>query len=183
MGRDDSNDGTHGVFRRPVGSFHLGGDLSRRAGAWRGLVTFILILGVAVPERAFAQWRAEVLPGLRFGPPLKAGAVAGVAYGNRLARLPFAGPLALAEVALGGTRASVGYFFAGPFASGIEVLGSGLRTWNDPSQLEPNQTLIGWELRAAFFLVNVGLAVFHPVAGFPNDDHRTRYYLNVGLGI
>ena len=151
--------------------------------AWQSVVVLIVMLESTVPKRAFAQWRAEMLPGLRFGPPLKAGAAFGVAYGNRLGRLPFAGPLALTEVGLGGARASVGYFFAGPFASGIELLGSGLRTWGDPSQLEPNQTLIGAELRAAFFLVNVGFAAFRPVAGFPDDDRRSRYYLNVGLGI
>ena len=180
---NDSNDGTHSEFMRPVGRFHRLVELIRRAVARRGIVVLILMLGVAVPERAFAQWRAEVLPGLRFGPPFKAGAVVGVAYGNRLARLPFAGPLALAEVGVGGTRASIGYFFAGPFASGIEVLGSGMRTWNNPSQLEPGQTLLGGELRLAFFLVNVGLAAFHPAAGFPEDDRRTRYYFNIGLGI
>ena len=120
--------------------------------AWRGLIVLIVVLGAVAPQRAFAQWRAEMLPGLRFGPPLKAGAAVGVAYGNRLSRLPFAGPLALAEVGVGGARASVGYFLAGPFASGIELLGSGLRTWGEPSQLEPNQTLLGGELRLAFFL-------------------------------
>jgi len=124
-----------------------------------------------------------MLPGLRFGPPLKAGAALGVAYGKRMERVPFAGPILLAEVGVGGARASAGYFVAGPFASGIEILGSGLRTWGDPSQLEPNQTLAGGELRVSFFLVNVGVAVFHPMAGFPDDDRRTRYYLNVGLGI
>ena len=98
-------------------------------------------------------------------------------------RVPFAGPIVLGEVALGGARASAGYFVAGPFASAIEVLGSALRTWGDPSQLEANQTLVGGELRVAFFLVNVGFATFRPVAGFPDDDRRTRYYLNVGLGI
>jgi hypothetical protein len=107
----------------------------------------------------------------------------GVAYGKRMGRVPFAGPIGLAEVGLGGTRASAGYFVAGPFASGIEVLGSALRTWGDPAQLEPNQTLAGGELRVSFFLVNVGVAVLSPVAGFPDDDRRTRYYLNIGLGI
>lgn len=141
------------------------------------------MLASAPSERAFAQWRAEMLPGVRFGPPLKAGAALGVAYGKRMARVPFAGPIALAELGLGGTRASAGYFVAGPFASGIEVLGSVLRTWGEPSQLEPNQTLAGGELRVSFFLVNVGIAVFRPTAGFPEDDRRTRYYLNVGLGI
>src|SRR3954470_8185394 len=139
------------------------------------------MLGITGSERAFAQWRAEILPGFRFGPPLKAGAALGVAYGKRMARVPFAGPIALAEVGLGGARASAGSFVAGPFASGIEVLGSALRTWGDPSQLEPNQTLAGGELRVSFFLVNVGFAVFHPMAGFPDDDRRTRYYLNIGL--
>ena len=136
----------------------------------------------AVPQRARAQWRAEMLPGLRFGPPLKAGAALAVAYGNHVAGSPFTGPIALGEVALGGTRASVGYFLAGPFASGIEVLGSAMRTWGSPSQLEKNRTLLGGELRGSFFLVNAGLGVFRPVAGF-GDDRRTRYYLNVGLGI
>jgi hypothetical protein len=179
----DSNDGTHRVFRRAVARFRLLGESSHPAVAWRGILALILVLVVAAPEPAAAQWRAEMLPGLRFGPPLKAGAAVGVAYGNRLARFPFAGPLALVEVGLGGARASVGYFFAGPFASGIELLGSGLRTWGEPSQLEPNQTLIGGELRLAFFLVNVGFTAFRPVAGFPDDDRRTRYYLNLGLGI
>lgn len=50
---------------------------------WRG-VAVIVVLGSTVPERAFAQWRAEMLPGLRFGPPLKAGAAFGVAYGKRM---------------------------------------------------------------------------------------------------
>ena len=150
--------------------------------AWRGAAV-ILMLGGAGTERVFAQWRAEMLPGLRFGPPLKAGAVLGVAYGKRMGRVPFSGPIALAEVGLGGARGSAGYFIAGPFASGIEVLASALRTWGEPSQLEPNQTLAGGELRVAFFLVNVGVAVMHPAAGFPDDDRRTRYYFNIGLGI
>ena len=149
---------------------------------WRGAAV-IVMLGSAWTERAFAQWRAEMLPGLRFGPPIKAGAALGAAYGKRMGRVPFAGPIALAEVGVGGARGSAGYFMAGPFASGIEVLGSALRTWGDPSQLEPNQTLAGGELRVAFFLVNVGVAMLHPVAGFPDDDRRTRYYLNIGLGI
>ena len=143
----------------------------------------IVMLGSACTERAVAQWRAEMLPGLRFGPPIKAGAALGAAYGKRMGRVPFAGPIALAEVGLGGARGSAGYFMAGPFASGIEILGSALRTWGEPSQLEPNQTLAGGELRVAFFLVNVGVSMLHPVAGFPDDDRRTRYYLNIGLGI
>lgn len=147
------------------------------------MATLIVMLGSTIPDRALAQRRAEMLPGLRFGPPLKAGAAFGVAYGDRIGRVPFAGPIALVEAALGGARASAGYFVAGPFASGIEVLGSALRTWGDPSQLEPNQTLFGGELRVSFFLVNVGFAVFRPAAGFPDDDRRTRYYLNLGLGI
>ena len=146
-------------------------------------LAIIVLLGSTVTERALAQWRAEMLPGLRFGPPLKAGAALGVAYGKRMGSVPFAGPIGLAEVGLGGARASAGYFVAGPFASGIEVLGSALRTWGDPAQLEPNQTLAGGELRVSFFLVNVGVAVLSPVAGFPDDDRRTRYYLNIGLGI
>jgi len=135
----------------------------------------------AFAQRAAAQWRAEMLPGLRFGPPLKAGLAVGVAYGNRLARIPFAGPIVVGEVALGGARANVGYFIAGPFASGIELLGSAIRTWGSPSQIEKNRTLLGGEVRASFFLVDVGVGVFRPHAA--GDDRRTRYYLNIGLGI
>jgi len=156
--------------------------LTVRSWVWRSAAVIVL-LGGAGTERAFAQWRAQLLPGLRFGPPLKAGAALGVAYGKRMGRIQFAGPIALAEIGLGGARASAGYFLAGPFASGLEVLGSALRTWGDPSQLEPNQTLAGGELRVSFFLVNVGVAVLAPTAGFPDDDRRTRYYLNIGLGI
>ena len=136
-------------------------------------VAVIVLLGSTVTERALGQWRAEMLPGLRFGPPLTAGAALGVADGKRMGRVPFAGPIGLAEVGMGGARASAGYFVAGPYASGIEVLGSALRTWGDPAQLEPNQTLAGGELRVSFFLVNVGVAVLSPVAGFPDDDRRT----------
>ena len=156
--------------------------MSRSRWILRGVAVLIVMLEGSIPQRAGAQWRPEMLPGVRFGPPLRAGAALGVVYGNRMAGFPFAGPLALGEVGLGGVRASAGYFIAGPFASGIELLASGVRTWGSPSQLERNRTLVGGELRVSFFLVNVGAAVLRPVAGFEND-RRTRYYLNVGLGI
>ena len=141
-----------------------------------------MMVEAGVPQRAGAQWRAEVLPGVRFGPPLRAGLAVGVGYGKHIAAAQFAGPLLLGEVALGGARVSAGYLFAGPFASGIELLGSAIRTWGSPSQLDRRVTVAGGELRASFFLVNVGVGVFRPVSGF-SDDGRTRYYLNVGLGI
>jgi hypothetical protein len=149
---------------------------------WRLAAALIVMIEAAVPQRADAQWRAEMLPGLRFGPPLKAGVAVGVAYGNRLARLPFSGPIALGEAGLGGGRASLGYFFAGPFASGVELLGSAIRTGGSPSQIEKRRTLVGGELRASFFLVNVGVGVFRPTRTV-GDERRTRYYLNIGLGI
>jgi hypothetical protein len=140
------------------------------------------MLEAGIPQRVSAQRRAEMLPGLRFGPPLRAGAALAAAYGKPTGPSPFAGPLALGEVALGGARVSAGYLFAGPFASGIEVLGSTIRTWGSPAQLEKNRTLAGGELRVSFFLVNVGASVFRPIAGF-RDDRRARYYLNIGLGV
>jgi hypothetical protein len=156
--------------------------VSRSRWTWRIVAVLIVMLEAVIPQRVFAQWRAEMLPGLRFGPPLKAGVALGVAYGNQTGPSPFAGPIAIAEGALGGGRVSAGYFAAGPFASGIEVLGSALRTWGRPSQIENNRTLVGGELRVSFFLVNAGLGVFRPVDGVP-ADRRTRYFLNVGLGI
>ena len=156
---------------------------SRSRWIWPAVSLLIVVLEAVTPHRAFAQRRAETLIGFRFGPPLKAGFALGVAYGDRMGALPFAGPIVLAEAGAGGTRASAGYLFAGPFASGIEILGTVMRTWGSPSQLEPGQTLAGAELRAAFFFVNVGGAVLKPVSGFPDDDRRTRYYLNIGLGI
>jgi hypothetical protein len=149
---------------------------------WRALGVLIVMVEAGIPQRAFAQWRTATLPGLRFGPPLRAGLAVGVGFGNRTAATQFAGPLVLGEVAVGGGRVSAGYFFAGPFASGIELLGSAIRTWGSPSQLERRTTIAGGELRASFFLVNVGAGVFRPVGGF-DGDRRTRYYLNVGLGI
>ena len=161
--------------------------MGRRRGArswwtWVRATLLIVMLEGIFPQRGFAQWRAETLPGLRFGPPLKASVAIGVAYGTRTAGLPFAGPIALGDLGIGGARASVGYFIAGPFASSLELLGSGLRTWGSPSQLEKNRTLAGGEVRVSYFLVNVGLGVFRPVSG-DRSDRRTRYYLNVGLGI
>lgn len=148
-----------------------------------GASFLIVMIEAATPRQAPAQRRAETLIGFRFGPPLKAGFALGVAYGDQMGRLPFAGPLALAEAGVGGARASAGYLFAGPFASAIEVLGTAMQTWGSPSQLEPGQTLAGGELRVALFFVNVGGAVFKPVSGFPDEDRRTRYYFNIGLGI
>ena len=121
-----------------------------------------------------------MLPGLRFGPPLKAGAALGVGFGKPLGPSPFAGPIAIGEVAVGGARISAGYLMAGEFASGIELLASAMRTWGSPAQLEKNRTLAGGELRLSFFLVNVGLGVFRPIS---SDEQRTRYFLNIGLGI
>ena len=155
---------------------------SRSRWKWRYIATLIVMVQAGIPQRAFAQRRVETLPGLRFGPPLRAGFAFGAGYGGPLGPSPFAGPLVLGEVALGGARVSAGYLFAGPFASGIEVLGSAMHTWRSPAQLEAGQTLVGGEFRAMFFLVNVGLGVFRPVRGF-DGDRRTRWYLNVGLGI
>ena len=148
----------------------------------RVLGVLIVMVQAGVPQRALAQWRAEMMPGVRFGPPLRAGLAVGVGYGNRTAATQFAGPLVLGEVAIGGGRVSAGYLFAGPFASGIELLGSAIRTWGSPSQLERRRTIAGGEVRASWFLVNVGAGVFRPVGGF-DGDRGTRYYLNVGLGI
>ena len=157
----------------------------RRSGSrqtWWGLGVFIVMVQAGIPQRASAQWRAEVLPGLRFGPPLRAGFALGVTFGNNIGVTQFAGLLVIGEVAVGGGRVSAGSLLAGPFASGIEILGSAITTWGSPSQLEQGQTLVGGELRVSWFAVNVGGAVFRPVSGFV-DDRRIRYYLNVGLGI
>jgi hypothetical protein len=143
---------------------------------------FIVMLQAVVPQRVGAQWRTETVPGLRFGPPLRAGLAVGIAYGQRDSLSQFAGAIAIAEAGIGGARTSVGYIVALPFASAIEVLGSAVRTWGSPAQLERNRTLAGGELRVAYFAVNVGLVVLQPVAGFV-DDRRRRYYLNVGIGI
>ena len=149
---------------------------------WWGLGVFIVMIHAGAPQRASAQWRAEVLPGLRFGPPLRAGFALGVTFCNNVGVTQFAGLLVIGEVAIGGGRVSAGSLLAGPFASGIEILASAVTTWGSPSQLEPRQTLVGGELRVSWFAVNVGGAVFRPVSGFV-DDRRIRYYLNVGLGI
>ena len=155
---------------------------SRSRWTWSGLAVLIVMLEAVIAQRTFAQWRAEMLPGVRFGPPLRASVAVGEAYGNGMGASAFAGPLALVDVGLAGGRASVGWLFAGPFASGIELLGSAMRTWGSPAQIEKNRTLLGAELRASFFLVNVGGGVFRPMSGV-GDDRRTRYYLNIGLGI
>jgi hypothetical protein len=76
----------------------------------------------------------------------------------------------------------VGYFLGGDYASGLELLGSAIRTWGSPSQIEKNRTLVGGEVRASFFLVTAGVGVFKPV-GKPETERRTRVYFNLGLGI
>lgn len=149
---------------------------------WLALALSIVMLEGAFPQRAGAQWRAEVLPGLRFGPPIRAGLALGLVYGNRSPIAQFAGPIALAEGGVGGGRVSAGYMLAFPFAAGIEVLGSAVRTWGSPSQVDRKRTLAGGEIRVSFLAVNVGLSAMRPVRT-AESDRRTRYYLNVGLGI
>ena len=156
--------------------------MGRGSRNWLVVGVLIVMVEALVPQRAFAQRRAATLPGLRFGPPLRAGLAIGIGYGSRTSVSQFAGVLAPGEVAVGGARVSTGFFLAGPFASGVEILGSAIHTWGSPSQLERGQTLVGGELRASLFFVNVGGGAFRPVAGF-DDDRRTRYYLNIGLGI
>jgi hypothetical protein len=138
------------------------------------------MLEAVVAQRVSAQRRAEMLPGLRFGPPLKAGAALGVGFGKPMAGSPFAGPIALGEVGVAGARVSAGYLVAGEFASGIELLASAMRTWGSPSQIDKNRTLAGGELRLSFFLVNVGVGVFRPIS---SDEQKARFFLNIGLGI
>lgn len=151
-------------------------------GLWFVLGLSIVMLEAGFPQRAAGQWRAEMLPGARFGPPLRAGVALGVVYGTQPSFAEFAGPIAIAEAGVGGGRVSAGYLLAFPFAAGVEVLGTALRTWGSPSQVTRNTTLAGGELRVSFFAVNVGLGVFKPVR--PDDgNRRTRYYMNVGLGI
>lgn len=157
--------------------------LPRSRQRWWTMVVSVVVLGAIVPEGASAQWRVAALPGFRFGPPLRAGFAMALVYGNHTAAAQFAGPMALGEVGLGGARASAGVLFAAPFVTGMEFLGSAIRTWGSPAQLEANRTLAGGELRVFFLAVNVGVGVYRPVAGFEEDDRRTRYYLNVGLGI
>ena len=142
----------------------------------------IVMLELAAPSRSFAQWRAETVPGLRFGPPLRASFALGVTYGTRTTFAQFAGPLALADLGVGGGRVSAGYLLAGPLASSFEVLGSAIRTWGNTSQAAPGQTLVGGEVRVSFFLLNLGVGVFRPTSDRETND-RTRYYLNLGLGI
>ncbi|HEX6051258.1 MAG TPA: hypothetical protein VFZ21_18385 [Gemmatimonadaceae bacterium] len=143
---------------------------------------FVAAVGLAVvPIRAGAQWHAEVLPGVRFGAPLRAGFALGVTYGTQVSFAQFAGPIAIAEAGLGGGRVSGGYLLAFPFASGIEVLASAVRTWGSPLKADGKETLAGGELRGSFFSVNVGVGIFRPVVS--GNDRRTRIYMNVGFGI
>ena len=155
---------------------------SRSRGALPAFVLLFVVIGGGVPQRAAAQWRTETLVGARFGPPLRAGVAVGMVYGNASRIAQFGGGIALAEVGLGGGRISAGYFLAYPFVSGVEVLGSLVRTWGSPVQADPNATLLGGELRAIGFAVNVGLGIFRPV-GETSGDNGARYYINIGLGI
>lgn len=156
----------------------------RRSAVWStrialGLLTVVGIVGG--PSRVGAQWRTEVLPGLRFGPPLRAGLALGVTYGTQVSFAQFAGPMAVAEAGIGGGRASAGYLFAFPFASGVQVLASAVRTWGSPAQADRKETLVGGELRVSFLSVNVGVGVFRPTVS--GDDRRSRIYMNAGFGI
>src|SRR4051812_39428599 len=116
---------------------------SRSRWKWRYVAALIVMVQAGIPQRVFAQRRVAVLPGFRFGPPLRAGFALGAGYGGPVGRSPFAGPLVIGEAALGGARVSAGYLIAGPFASGLELLGSAMRTWGSPAQLEARRTLVG----------------------------------------
>jgi hypothetical protein len=149
---------------------------------WWALAVLIVVLESVVAQRAAAQWRTEVFPGVRFGPPMRASLALGVVYGNRTRFAQFAGPIGLMEAGVGGARVSAGYLMAFPFATGVEVLGSAIRTWGRPAQAAAGRTLVGGEVRVLVFAVNAGLGVYRPTRGI-GDDRRTRYYLNLGLGL
>ena len=154
----------------------------RRVVSRRRIGATVAILVLCALRPAEAQWRVEPLLGLRFGPPLKAGVAFATTYGSSAGAAQFSGLIVIAEPGHGGARASLGYLWAEPFASGLTMLGSVIRTWGSPAQVPPNRTLAGVEVRAMFFIVNVGVGVFQPVDGF-GDDRRTRYFLYGGLGI
>ena len=156
--------------------------LSRSRRRLLRLALLIVMVGAAFPQRGAAQWRAETLLGARFGPPLRAGLAVGVVYGKRSRLAEFSGPIAIGEAGLGGGRLSAGYLLAFPFVSGVEVLGSAVRTWGSPWNADPNVTMVGGELRAIGFAVNVGLGVFRRV-GAGDGEGETRYYMNFGFGI
>jgi len=156
--------------------------LSSSRGRMLTLALLIVMVEAAFPQRVTAQWRSETLLGARFGPPLRAGLAVGVVYGNRSRIAEFAGPIVIAEAGLGGGRLSAGYLLAFPFVSGVEVLGSAVRTWGSPWNADANTTMLGGELRAIGFAVNVGFGAFRRVGGVDGES-ETRYYMNIGLGI
>jgi hypothetical protein len=116
-----------------------------------------LIAGAATAHaqttRGDSTTRFHVLPalGLQVGSPQRASAALGIVVGVDFLRdgRDHSRNVALfAEPGLDGGRASLAYVSHGygSFGSGFGVAATALRTWNEPWQLDANQTYVGGEV-------------------------------------
>lgn len=89
--------------------------------------------------------------GVQIGTPQRASAALGIVLGEDFLRdgRDHSRNVALfAEPGFGAGRASLAYVSHGygSFGSGFGVAATALRTWNEPWQLDPNQTYVGGEV-------------------------------------
>jgi hypothetical protein len=103
--------------------------------------------------RTDSTTRFHVLPalGVHIGTPQRASAALGIVVGEDFVRegRDHSRNIALfAEPGLGAGRASLAYVSHGygSFGSGFGFAATALRTWQEPWQLEPNQTYVGGEV-------------------------------------
>ena len=97
--------------------------------------------------------RFQILPalGLQLGTPQKASAALGVVFGEESTRggHDHSRNVALfVEPGISAGRASLAYVDEGygSFGSGFGIAATALRTWNDPWQIDANQTYVGGEI-------------------------------------
>jgi hypothetical protein len=118
-----------------------------------GLATLLIASATSLRGQTDSTTRFHILPalGVQFGAPQRASAALGIVFGEDFVRdgHDHSRNIAIfAEPGLGAGRASVAYVSHGygSFGSGFGVAATALRTWNEPWQLNANQTYVGGEV-------------------------------------
>lgn len=120
---------------------------------WVGLATLAIASATSLRAQGDTTTRFHVLPalGVQFGSPQRASAALGIVLGEDFVRdgHDHSRNVAIfAEPGLGAGRASIAYVSHGygSFGSGFGIAATALRTWNEPWQLNANQTYVGGEV-------------------------------------
>jgi hypothetical protein len=132
----------------------------------------------------------HILPalGLQVGTPQKASAALGVVFGQELSRngREHSRNVALyVEPGISAGRASIAYVDHGygSFGSGFGLAATGMRTWNEPWQINPDQTYVGGEVLVwPILFVGPRVGLFRNVSSVETSPHWF-WSFSFGIGL